>query len=99
MPTRPRTDEQPSTRVNASLTSVTLASSNETRIGLSIENDTTTGYLDIKFGVGASASDRLLRMAPGDFYELPVYADGSVYGGVITGVWTVADGAANVVEV
>jgi hypothetical protein len=79
--------------VSSSATSVTLAASNGSRKALTIHNDS-SAVLYVKFGTTASTSSFTVKMAAGDYYEVPA----PVYTGRIDGIWASADGAARTTE-
>ena len=81
-------------RVAASVTQQTLLAANPVRTSASFYCETTTGKLRIKHGAAATAVDYTVLLGPGDHYEMPR----PVYTGVITGIWTVADGAVQITE-
>jgi hypothetical protein len=65
-----------------------LLAANAARIGATIYNNISNGFLYIKLGAGATPADWGVKIAPGYVYELPFPA----YTGQITGVWSVAGG-------
>lgn len=79
--------------VAASLVTVTLLAANSARLGATIYNDTLTGLLFLALGAGATTTDFTLRMLPQSYYEVPFD-----FVGIITGVWSVADGSARITE-
>lgn len=82
--------------VAASLTSVTLAASNASRRGLTVFNETVTGTLRlVTDGAPASATHYTVALVPGAYWEMPAPPTAAA----VTGIWTVADGAARVTEV
>lgn len=83
------------TRVAASATVVTLQAANTQRQGLIIFNDSATGTLYVKLGSGASATDFTYRLGPALLFETPA---GIAYTGIVTGIWSLAVGAAQVTE-
>ena len=83
------------TSIPASATVVTLLNSNSSRQWATIFNKSDSGFLLIALGAGASLIDFSVEVAPGGYYELPTIP---VYTGVITGLWTVASGFAQVTE-
>ena len=83
------------TRVAASITVVTLKSANTDRQGLIIYNDSATSTLYVKFGASASSTDFTLALAPAILFESPA---GIAYTGIVTGIWSLAVGAAQVTE-
>lgn len=80
------------TRVTSSATAVTLLAANSSRNQATIYNESTS-TLYVKFGSGASATDYTLPVTGSGYYELPVR-----YVGIITGIWTIANGFAQVTE-
>lgn len=81
-------------RVAASVTSVTLLAENANRRRLILYNESTAD-LYVKFGATASATSYTVKLGPGDTYESPT---DWVYTGVIDGIWSAANGAAQVTE-
>lgn len=81
-------------RVPASTVVVTLIAAGAiNRKTVSIFNDS-TAILYIKLGAGAAFTDFTVRLRPDDFYETP----DPHFIGEITGIWTAANGAAQVTE-
>lgn len=79
--------------VSSSATSVTLLSSNSSRKGAVIVNDSTQ-VLYLKFGTTASATSYTYKLNAGDTLELPR----PVYTGRIDGIWASANGNARITE-
>lgn len=79
--------------VSASASSVTLIAANDFRKGAVIHNDS-LNILYVKFGSTASATSYTYRLTSQATLELPVMT----YTGIITGIWTVATGAARTTE-
>lgn len=80
------------TSVNSSATSVTILEANVARKGATIWNNSTADlYLD--FDAAASTSDFAVKLSAGGYFELPFD-----YTGVISGIWSAANGAALVRE-
>ncbi|MBD2202757.1 hypothetical protein H6G33_17920 [Calothrix sp. FACHB-1219] len=80
------------TSVNSSASSVTILEANVTRKGATIWNNS-TATLYIEFGATASASAFTAKLLAGGYYEVPFN-----YTGVISGIWSAANGAALVRE-
>lgn len=78
--------------VNASATSVTILALNSNRKGATIWNNSTAD-LYIDFDSAASTSDFAVKLSAGGYFELPFD-----YTGVISGIWSAANGAALVRE-
>lgn len=78
--------------VAASATSVTVLAANSNRKGATIWNDSTAN-LFIDFDSSASISDFAVKIAAGGYFELPFN-----YTGVISGIWSAANGSALVRE-
>lgn len=78
--------------VSASATSTTLLAANAARVGATIWNDS-AAYLYVKMGTTAAATDAVVKMSPGSYYEVPFGYDGR-----IDGIWEAATGAARVAE-
>jgi hypothetical protein len=81
------------TQVASNTASVTLQASNGSRRSLIVFNDS-TATLYLKYGSAASSSSYTVKMAPGDYWEMPL----PVYTGIVTGIWTSANGSALVTE-
>lgn len=85
-------------RVAASVTAVTLfaaeAGSGSGADGRFIYNDS-TATLYVKFGSSAATSDYTVQIAPQGYFEFPANS-GTVYQGLVTGIWTAANGFAYV---
>lgn len=82
------------TSVADTASSTTLLSSNSSRRGASIFNDSTE-ILYVKFGTTASATDFTVKMAAGAYYEVPFG-----YTGRIDGIWANnASGSARMTEI
>lgn len=78
---------------NASITSVTLLAINAARKGYVLYNNG-TGTIYVAHGSKAGSSlDFTYQLAPGSFYESAVD-----FTGLVTGVWSVVGGNANVTE-
>jgi hypothetical protein len=80
------------TNVSASASSVTLLSSNASRLGAMIYNDS-VAVLYVKLGTTASSTSFSIRL---DRYEYADIEDG--YTGRIDGIWVTAVGTARVTE-
>ena len=78
--------------VSASATSVTVLSSNTQRLGASLFNDSNS-VCYVKCGTTASATDFVVKMGPGSFWEVPFG-----YRGRIDGIWVTATGSMRVAE-
>lgn len=80
------------TSVAASITNVTLLSSNSTRLGATIYNDSMS-LLYVKLGAVASTSSFEVKLFPLAYYEIP-YG----YTGQIDGIWSDTSGFARIGE-
>lgn len=80
------------TTVASSATSVTILAANSNRKGATIWNESTSN-LFIEFGITATAAAFTAKLTAGGYYELPFH-----YTGVISGIWSVANGNALVRE-
>lgn len=80
--------------VASSATNVTLLSSNASRKGMMIQNDSTT-ILYLKYGTTASSTSYTVQMLPGSYYEMP---ESRIYTGEVDGIWSTANGNARVTE-
>ena len=78
--------------VAASVSSVTLLSSNTVRLGATIYNDS-SALLYVKLAPTASTSDFTVKLFPLSYYEVP-YG----YTGEIDGIWSSANGFARIGE-
>lgn len=82
------------TSVASSTSSGTLLAANANRRGVAIHNDSTAS-LRLSFSTPATAANAFLTMAPGSFLLLDQQL---VVTGVIYGIWTAANGTAQVTE-
>lgn len=80
--------------VASSASTGTLAAANLNRRGLIIFNDSTAD-LYIKYGAAASLTSFSYKVPTGGTFEMQ---DGSVYTGVVDGIWSAANGNARVTE-
>lgn len=78
--------------VNAATSSTTLLASNTARKGATITNNS-TAILYVKYGSAASTTSYAVKLLTDAYLEIPY-----LYQGIITGIWSSATGAANVVE-
>jgi hypothetical protein len=76
-----------------SLTNVNLLPTNLNRLGATIYNESSSGFLYIKLGSTASTSSYTIRLLPLDYYEIPFS-----YTGQIDAIWTSANGVARIDE-
>lgn len=81
------------TNVSASVTSVTIKATNYNRKVLNVFNDS-TAWMYLKFGTSASTTSFTVKIAPGQYYEMPQ----PVYVEELTAVWASATGTARVTE-
>lgn len=82
------------TNVDDTTTATTLLPANASRLGVIVENDSTAD-LYLKYGAGASATSRTVKIAAGGYWEMPT----PIYTGLISGVWaTDGTGAARITE-
>jgi len=79
--------------VNSSVTVVTLLAANAARTGAMIVNNS-TATLYVKLGSAASLTSWSARLDPGGYWEMPR----RYYTGIITGIWSAANGEAHVTE-
>jgi hypothetical protein len=82
------------TTVAASTSTGVLLALNTARTGASVMNDSTSGTLYLAFAATASTSAYTVKIAPGQFYELPT----PVYTGAVSGIWDIASGNARISE-
>ncbi|WP_445629267.1 hypothetical protein [Nostoc sp. DSM 114167] len=80
------------TTVDASTTSETILAANSNRKGATIWNDS-TATLYLEFGATATTSAFTAKLNPSGYYEVPFH-----YTGVISGIWSAANGNALVRE-
>lgn len=90
--TMPTSSASTSTSVTSATTSATVLAANSNRKGATIWNNSTAN-LYIDFDASASTSDFAVIIAAGGYYELPFD-----YTGVISGIWSAANGNALVRE-
>lgn len=81
--------------VSASASNVTLLSSNSSRKGATIFNDSSSA-LYVKFGTTSSTTSFTVKIAAGGYFEIP---GPTVYTGILDGIWDSASGAARVTEI
>lgn len=75
------------TSVNASMSSVQILAENESRLGATLYNNSTSNlYLLLGTGL-ASATNFSVIMIPGAYFETPYN-----YNGIINGAWEIAQG-------
>jgi len=82
------------TSVASSITVVTIAALNTARRAIAIYNNSTAD-LYLKYGATASTSSFSVRIPPSGYWEMPTRP---TYTGVLTGIWSAANGAALVTE-
>ncbi|MEH2250067.1 hypothetical protein [Nostoc sp.] len=80
------------TTVPASTTSETILAANSNRKGATIWNES-TATLYLEFGAAAAANAFIVKLNPKGYYEVPFH-----YTGVISGLWSAANGNALVRE-
>lgn len=81
--------------VSSSASNVTLLSSNSSRKGATIFNDSSSA-LYVKFGATSSTTSFTVKIAAGGYFEVPGPA---VYTGILDGIWDSVSGAARVTEI
>ena len=81
--------------VASSITAVTLLAANAGRLGMVIENESTS-VLYVKFGTAASATSYTYSMAANT--RLDTRSSRSEYTGIVTGIWVTANGSARTTE-
>lgn len=92
--TRERPSQTPTvTRVVAATASTPLLAANAARRLATIFNESTS-VLFVKFGATASATSYTVQVSAGGYYEVPGF-----YSGAIDGIWSAANGAAQITEV
>jgi hypothetical protein len=88
---------KPSTSVTssvaASLTNVNVLASNANRLGATVYNESSAGFLYLKLGAVAGTTDYTIRMLPLSYYEVPFG-----YTGQIDALWSQTGGAARIDE-
>ncbi|MEH2224387.1 hypothetical protein [Nostoc sp.] len=80
------------TTVASSISSATILAANSNRKGMTLWNDS-TATLYLEFGATATTSAFVAKIYPSGYYELPFH-----YTGVISGIWSAANGNALVRE-
>lgn len=96
LPTSPATGTI--TSVASSATDVSVLASNANRKGASVYNDSTQILYLACSNATSSTSVYTIQVASNAFFELPPCRDGSVYTGVLKGIWASANGNARVTE-
>lgn len=87
------------TSVNDTNADTTLLAANANRKGASFYNDSTVILYLAAANVTSSATVYTAQLQPGGYYELPPLKDGSIYTGVVKGIWASdASGAVRVTE-
>lgn len=86
--------------VAASATSVTLfaAEGDTDLVSRSVFNDS-AAILYLKYGATASETSYTVRIPAWGYFEFPRGRGGSIYDGVVHGIWSSATGAARTTEV
>jgi hypothetical protein len=85
--------------VNDTNIDTTILAANSSRKGATIYNESTAILYLCLSNTTSSATVYTVQLAPGAFYELPSMKDGTVYTGVIKGIWASdASGAARITE-
>lgn len=84
-------------QIPASATKVTLFARNPNALQRTCHNDS-TAILYLKYGDDAASTDYSYRLAAQMTWEAPRMADGTIYTGLITGIWSSVDGNAYVTE-
>jgi hypothetical protein len=79
--------------VAASATNVTLLSSNSSRLGAMVFNDS-SATLSLKFGATATSTSFTVQVPPGGYFEFPQ----PIYTGIVDGIWDSATGNARLTE-
>lgn len=92
-PVRMQANSSQYTQVKSVTSTVTLLVTNPTRVGACIFNNSTAN-LFLKLGSGATVVGFTVRLTSMAYYEVPFG-----YTGIITGVWSAANGAALVTEI
>jgi len=82
------------TRVASSASSVMLADANRNRRGLTIYNESTAN-LYVKCNATATTTDYTVKVLPGGYVN---FRGNPIYVGRIDGIWSAANGAAQVTE-
>jgi hypothetical protein len=94
--TAPATGTQ--TSVASSATDVSVLASNASRKGAAIYNDSTQVLNILLSNATSSATVFTTKIAASGYYELPMCQNGTVYTGVIKGIWASANGNARITE-
>lgn len=94
MPGPSQLDDPTVSSVTASITVVTLFAATDAVSSRHVFNES-SALLYLKYGAGASATSYTTQVLPGQLYEFP----DKVYTGLVTGLWTAANGAARCTEV
>lgn len=89
----PKSTTVTKTNIPASNSSTLLISANTNRLGASVYNDSTSGFLYVNLGSTADLSDYVIKLLPLGYYEIPFG-----YVGEVNGVWSNPTGFARVSE-
>lgn len=76
----------------------TILAANTARKGAAIFNDSAAVLYLALASTTSSATNYTVQLAPSGYYEVPLSRDGTVYTGVIKGIWASATGNARVTE-
>lgn len=79
--------------VTSSITAVTLFAEYPLARARSIYNDSTSTMF-LKYGAGASSTSYTIQIAAGAYFEFPQ----PLYAGLVSAIWTTANGAARTSE-
>jgi len=82
------------TRYPAQVTALTVGSNADTRVAMTIYNETGSSVMYLKFGTAPTTSSYSARLGPGDYYE----SAPPRYSGPVTALWDGTNGAALVTE-
>lgn len=82
------------TSVAAAVVSTQLLAANANRRAATIQNDSASAILYVKFGAAASTTSYTVQIPAGGYYEAP-----GGYTGIIHGIWSAAVGNARITEV
>lgn len=94
IPTSVPTRTPTTSSVASSVSSVTILASNASRRGVSVANDSTAS-LRLSFSTPATSANAFIVLPPGSFILLDQQL---IVGNAIYGVWTAANGTAQVTE-
>jgi hypothetical protein len=89
----PKSSTVTTSNIAASITNTILLQSNTNRLGATVYNDSSNGFLYINLNASADDSDFVVKLFPLTYYEVPFG-----YVGEINGSWSIIEGFARIAE-